>query len=316
MTGAASISGHSGFQSELLAQYVFSSWGTVSATPNLQDHGIDLHCTLTEAVGKRLWARDPYTVQVKSNMRPWSLKGARSVQWLIDHPLPLFLCVVVKSKHQVRVYQTTPRFNYWCFGGDHDRLILRPTTNEKGHPGEWTSPTEHSLSAPIIDLHVSDLLDDKLMEKARATLEWWVKCEKHNLDLYRAGLMQFQLPGEYSPNEAPTNSSTQIQSITRPNDEQIERVIKSLVEALDCLSAQMFARDDLSSATRARLLHDHLRKKVENLIKFPYSAAPLMPFYASLNAAMGLARQGRFSHAGMDRLQKMVEDAIAGNTEN
>src|SRR5262245_11645504 len=115
-TGSIAANLHEGSRSEYLAQFVFSSWGTAVAVPHQEDHGLDLFCTLVERVGKRAWARSPYTVQVKSEMKPWVFEGIESVRWLVEHPLPLFLCVVVKQCATLRVYHTAPRFFAWSLG--------------------------------------------------------------------------------------------------------------------------------------------------------------------------------------------------------
>lgn len=104
---------HEGSRSEYLAQYVFSSFGTASAIPHQEDHGFDLYCTLAQRGGAVAWADKPYSVQVKSDDRPWELKNRESVEWLVRHPLPLFLCVVDKALLRLRVYQTTPKYYYW-----------------------------------------------------------------------------------------------------------------------------------------------------------------------------------------------------------
>src|SRR6266567_2016115 len=98
MPGAVGYGWHEGSRSEYLAQYAFGSWGTAVAIPHQEDHGIDLTCTLMERVGKRFLARSPYTVQVKSNLDPVVFKDREAVRWVIEHPLPLFLCVVNKAE--------------------------------------------------------------------------------------------------------------------------------------------------------------------------------------------------------------------------
>src|SRR6516165_9818600 len=97
MPGATAYGFHEGSRSEYLAQYAFASWGTAVAIPHQEDHGIDLTCTLMERVRNRYLAQSPYTVQVKSNFEPVVFEGADTVRWLIEHPLPLFLCVVDKE---------------------------------------------------------------------------------------------------------------------------------------------------------------------------------------------------------------------------
>lgn len=69
-SGAVSPISHIGFRAELLAQYAFTAWGTVTPIPTAQQGAIDLYCTLSEKIGDRLWPKTPFTVQVKSNTGP------------------------------------------------------------------------------------------------------------------------------------------------------------------------------------------------------------------------------------------------------
>lgn len=51
MPGTISQNFHIGSRSEILADYLFSSWGTVTPVRRQDDHGIDLYCTLTQTIG-------------------------------------------------------------------------------------------------------------------------------------------------------------------------------------------------------------------------------------------------------------------------
>src|SRR5947207_910151 len=89
---------HEGSRSEYLAQYIFSGFGTAVPVPHQEDTGLDIYCTLLERVGRRAWPLAYYSVQVKSTMDRWIFDGAESVRWIIEHPLPIFLCVVNKAE--------------------------------------------------------------------------------------------------------------------------------------------------------------------------------------------------------------------------
>src|SRR5258708_30927765 len=108
MPGAIAPNLHEGSRSEILADYLLSSWGTVTPVRRQDDYGIDLFCTLTEAVAQRARVRGYFTVQVKSTEDPWRLTDRESVEWLVHHPTPLFLCTVNKAENRVRVYQLFP----------------------------------------------------------------------------------------------------------------------------------------------------------------------------------------------------------------
>ena len=66
-TGATAASFHEGSRSEILADYLFSAWGTVTPARRQSDYGLDLYCTLTETIGHRARVQEYFSVQVKSS---------------------------------------------------------------------------------------------------------------------------------------------------------------------------------------------------------------------------------------------------------
>jgi hypothetical protein len=180
VVGAIAPNAHEGSRSEYLAQYVFASFGAAVAIPHQEDSGIDLHCTLTERVGQRAWPRSYFSVQVKSTTDAWDFKD--SVQWLIEYPLPLFLCVVDKASTRLRVYHTCPRFYSWALPPLPDRLKLVPATGSKGKCTQWEGGTTFSLSAPILDATVLKLQNDNFHRQAWNILRFWAGFDLENLD--------------------------------------------------------------------------------------------------------------------------------------
>ena len=87
-----------------------------------------------ERIGQRSWPRACYSVQVKSTMEPCVFNGAESVRWIIEHPLPIFLCIVQKADAGILVYHTTPRFAAWILPTQPSCLELIPETEEKPRP--------------------------------------------------------------------------------------------------------------------------------------------------------------------------------------
>jgi len=151
MIGGIAANLHEGSRSEYLAQYIFASFGTAVPVPHQEDTGVDLYCTLTERIGQRAWPRAYFAVQVKSTMDAWTFGDEQSIRWLIEHPLPLFLCVVDKCSARIRIYHTSPRFYVWSLPPLPSRLELVPTTESEGHCSQWEGGWTFSLSAPILD---------------------------------------------------------------------------------------------------------------------------------------------------------------------
>ena len=99
MTGAIAGNFHEGSRSEILADYLFSSWGAVTPVRRQDDYGIDLYCTLNSKVGKLEQVYEYFTVQVKSTMEPWIFKDHDSIRGLIEYPMPLFLSVITRRMY-------------------------------------------------------------------------------------------------------------------------------------------------------------------------------------------------------------------------
>jgi hypothetical protein len=124
--GSLATNPHEGSRSEYLAQYVFSTFGTAIPVPHQEDTGLDMYCTLLERIGRRSWPFAYYSVQVKSTMEPWVSGSPESVRWIIEHPLPIFLCIVIKAEARILVYHTAPRFAAWILPLHKERLELIP----------------------------------------------------------------------------------------------------------------------------------------------------------------------------------------------
>ena len=201
---------HEGSRSEYLAQYIFSSFGTSVPVPHQEDSGIDLYCTLLEPEGRRAWPRAYYSVQVKSTMDPWIFAGEQSVRWIIEHPLPIFLCIVDKAEARILVYLTTPRFAAWILPFHKDRLELVPGTATKAQPivTGWEQGSSFELNAPILDFTIQQALDDSFRAQIAATLKFWINNDMENIFRIKCGIHHFQVPYEYETNSVEGKGGT------------------------------------------------------------------------------------------------------------
>jgi hypothetical protein len=205
-TGVVAANPHEGSRSEILADYLFSGWGTVTPVRRQDDFGVDLFCTLTDRIGGRAVVMDYFTVQVKSTNDPWRFNDADSVRWLIEYPQPLFLAWVDKTSGLLRLYHTMPRFLAGALPPLRDHLTLVPGGGHDGRFIEWRDGFEFSLSAPILQISISDLLNEATMAQRREVLRQWVRLDRSNCDLSRQGLLRFRMPPRYSVNQTPDQS--------------------------------------------------------------------------------------------------------------
>jgi hypothetical protein len=258
MAGSVARNPHTGSRSEILADYLFSGWGTVTPVRRQDDYGIDLQCTLTEPVGKRAVVTDYYSVQVKSGHRPWVFKSADDIKWLCEYPTPLFLACVDKAGGRLAIYHTIARFfaGMWPLPS---RLKLTPTSLDDGESVGWTNGTDFSLSAPILRVSLRDFLDERNLDGLRGVLKYWVALDTFNCDLRRIGLLRFRMPHRYRVNEIPALGGFVEQGMTLPTDSQLARAVSMMVEAVDCVGDQLRVRGDRISALYAAMFLRHLK---------------------------------------------------------
>jgi hypothetical protein len=305
--GSLAANLHEGSRSELLAQYVFASFGTAIAVPPSQDTGVDLYCTITERSEQRAWTRHYYTVQVKSGMDPWEFRSRESVGWLVKHPLPLFLCVIDKSKLRLRLYQTFPRFLVWIGGELPTSLELVPAEGYEGtEPLLWSNGESFSLQAPVLDVLVGDLCDDQVQNNTRAVIEFWLKHETYNLTMAMAGIPHLARPHPYETN------SPKLRGISWQGAGAgwgIDSMRETLAAAIARLGDFHWRRDDLPGMARVALLSRYLWRKPDH-DTLAHALADIPFVQQVLNNA--LDAKGDF-HAGVDFLSEKFDELLASH---
>ena len=270
MVGAVTTNFHEGSRTEYLAQFVFASFGTAIAVPHQEDSGVDIYCTLTEKIGKRSWPEAYFAVQVKSNLKSWVFDSPTSIKWLVEYPLPLFLCVIDKKTAHVRMYHTSPRFYIWATPPLPDRLELTPTKEPKGNNTQWAANHNYKLD-PVIDVSLQDFLDDKVHKQIKKVLKYWIDIDLENLQRLKMGIHEFQMPYEYQVNEEGGGGMV-FQGTNRPPSLEVARKhLKQLVAyyAMQCrekdfegavrcaiLLRQLFKDDDSGKTHDFHLLND------------------------------------------------------------
>ena len=282
MPGAIAPNLHEGSRSEILADYLFSSWGTVTPVRRQDDYGIDLFCTLTEAVGQRAVVTDYYSVQVKSTDDAWVITGNDAIRWIVEHPTPLFLACVDKGHGVLSVYRTLARFlaGFWELEG---RLELIPSAGDDGQCAQWMDPTRFQLSAPILRITISDLMDQERIRRLRDVFQFWVRTDQLNCNFRQMGLLRLREPHAYRVNELP-NGGIAEQGMIRPTDAQLTKAIQTLVEVSDCVGHQLIHQGDRLGAihtsiwaTNEPLPISTLRTSSPGSVEIRYSKARKCP---------------------------------------
>lgn len=251
---------HGGGRSEILADYLFSAWGTVNPVRWTDDYGVDLFCTLADVVNKRAIVREYFTVQVKSNQKPWTFPDPDAVNWLVRYPTPLFLATVDKTNGLVRIYHVMARFYLWALGSLPDTLDLGPEEEtEDGKFLEWSGGNSYSLSAPILEVGLPDLTNQARMDSLREVFQRWVEFDRENCDLVRSGVLRFRMPVSYKTNQVPSSGIGELGSSS--GSDFLKRGLTTLAESAEFMGGQLYNRGDISGAIKAILLVRHLLKQ-------------------------------------------------------
>jgi hypothetical protein len=104
-----------------------------------------------------------------------------SVRWIIEHPLPIFLCIVQKSEARILVYHTTPRFAIWALPTHLNRLELIPGTETKANTVGWVKGDTFQLQAPILNFTIQEVLDQDFRAQVAEVLKFWIGYDVENL---------------------------------------------------------------------------------------------------------------------------------------
>jgi hypothetical protein len=206
-TGSYIPNFHEGSRSEYIAQYIFSAFGTSVPVPHQEDHGVDLFCTISERKASRAWPVAYYSVQIKSTDEAWVFSSPESVDWLLRYPSPLLLCIVDKKLAQVRIYQTTARFQAAVRSEPPDTIRLIPGLAGDGEVCNWGDHTDgiFELSAPILQFTVGDLLDEEIFRNIQQILNFWVFHDLDNVRRLQMGTRSAFMISSYVTNVIPTN---------------------------------------------------------------------------------------------------------------
>lgn len=309
--GVVAANPHEGSRSELLADYLFSGWGTVTPVRRQDDFGIDLYCTLTERLGQRAVVTDYFVVQIKSTDEPWCFHGRDSVRWLIEYPQPLFLAWVDKRGGILRVYHVTPRFLVGAMPPLPDRLELKPEDTDDGSFVGWKNGTEFSLSAPILRITLSDILNDTTMARLRQTFAQWVRLDRENCNLFRHGLLRFRIPASYRVNEPPSLSIAEMGNAA-PEISQIGLGILTAAECAECIGGQLGRRGDRAATLFAALFVDHLQQTYPDIFQSELRWRQRLPadlgeiVCGGLNRTIGRSKRSRYRYEGIEAVGKAL----------
>jgi hypothetical protein len=248
-----------------------------------------------------------YTVQVKSE-HTWLLEGKESVDWLIKHPLPLFLGVMDKASLKLRLYHTAPRSYVWTTGEVINRMEITMTDDTTGQNTQWVDDYKFSL-APILCIDMATLAnDDKYYENASNVLEFWIDIENRNLTRIKTGIYGWEMPDKYHVNVVPKTARV-MQWRAMQSEELLHNLLRHVCECLEYLGAQFHYTGKFVGAVEVALLYRYLRN---NCTAFTgnerNSLGALSGVIHRLNE-LPLAKE-KYVFSGVDALQEVLEKAL------
>ncbi len=259
--GAVATNYYQGTRSEYLAQYVFGMFGTAAQVPHEADYGFDLACTLTRTTGGRGEPYAYYSVQIKSEPKPWVFGVPGSVKWILQYPAPLLFCIVDKDTTKFTIYQLLARFQAAVLPDLPDSLTLvlgLPGTTKERHPRiGWDSEGNLELGPPILQFTISDLMKDEDYAEIRQVLDYWISAELRNIIRQQMGMRAVSGPRSTRRTRSLRSRASAFSMTTVPDDVR-ERASRTAAEHLNWLGQVMEQRGDLAGALLAALLVRHL----------------------------------------------------------
>jgi hypothetical protein len=308
MTGSIAANLHEGSRSEYLAQFVFSSFGTAVPVPHQEDTGLDIYCTLMEQVGQRAWPRAYYSVQVKSTMTPWVFGNPESVRWMIEHPLPIFLCIVQKAEARILIYHTTPRFAVWALPTQPHRLELIPGTETKANTVNWTGDAAgtFNLKAPILNFTIQQVLDRNFRNHVADVLKFWIEYDMDNLLRIKCGIHHFRVPHDYETNTK--NFTAWAGQGGDFREESLPLAQEHLRELMGHIATHYYRKDDMVNAAIYAMALRQLSPKGWSG-PWPFNPHDGL-LHGKLNNLFGM-QPPTYLYQACDSLLKMVKDKLA-----
>jgi len=240
---------------------------------------------------------------VKSETGPWVFKDANEIRWLLEHPLPLFLCVVDKKTLRLEVYHTSPRFHLWASAAKPERLELSFADGVDGCNTQYSGDDEHfSLSVPIWSATLVELQNTEVQEAFGKVMRAWIGVEVSNLHRIRSGVNLYSMPAKYKTNDPDIFRGGEVfQGTIRVPDLSV--ATRNVGECVNSLSGHLYRKGDLAGAARCALLLRHL---------FPDDTAMSWDTYPLQEAINGATGSSGYVFAGVDALSRLINEQLDG----
>jgi hypothetical protein len=244
---------------------------------------------------------------VKSKIEPWVFNSRNSVRWFIEHPLPIFLCIVQEAEARILIYHTTPRFTLWTMPELPERFELILGTETQAVTGQWAWIGPCTLAAPILDFTINDILDEDFRSQVKSVLKFWIDIDVENMARIKNGIQQFKVPYDYETNKAKLTGEV-TQGVWRFREDTFPLAKARLIELLGLFTTHYHYTDDMLSAVIYAMALRQLQPR-------DWQPGHLHPYdlHNKLNELFGFepGKPGNYVYKACDLLLQMVEDELA-----
>jgi hypothetical protein len=240
-------------------------------------------------------------------MAPWVFNGRNSVRWFIEHPLPIFLCIVQKAEARILVYHTAPRFAVWTMPELPERLELELGTKTEAQTANWAWIGPCRLEAPILSFTIKNILDEAFRGQVQNVLKFWIDFDVETLVRIKNGIQQFVVPADYETNKMKLTGMV-TQGVWRFREDTFPLVKDRLIELLCLVATNYNYTDDMLSAVIYAMALRHLQG-------CEWQPGHLYPIslHNKLNELFQM-RPGGYAYEAYDLLLQMVKDELARHT--
>ena len=240
-------------------------------------------------------------------MEPWVFGNPGSVRWIIEHPLPIFLCIVIKSEARILVYHTTPRFAAWILPLHKDRLELIPGTERRARSLEssWEQGSSFQLRAPILNFTIQEALDNSFRTRIVEVLKFWIDNDMENIFRIKCGNHRFRAPYEYDTN-SPRGSGGTDEFGGPFTEESVQRANAVLKELLGGITTHHYKNNDLISAA----IYSTALRRLSPLSKPGEFTPHDLAWHGELNRRFGMSPP-TYVYQAVDTLKQMLIDELA-----
>jgi hypothetical protein len=240
-------------------------------------------------------------------MQPWVFDSKESVRWLIEHPLPIFLCIVQKAEARILIYHTTPRFAAWILPLHKNRLELIPGTETKARPVEttWEEGSSFELKAPILSFTIQEALDNAFRMQVAEVLKFWIDNDTENLSRIKCGIHHFRAPYQYETNTTGGTGGTN--EFGGPfSEESFQRAQVVAKELLGRIATHHYKRSELVDAA----IYATALRRLSPIYKSGEFNRHDLSLHTGLNRRFGMDPPTHIYQA-VDSLIQMLTDKLA-----